>query len=166
MDWCRYRFRSVWDLPAAPDAVYPVLERTEEYPHWWPEVREVTPVDDRTATARLRSLVPYDLFVTARERRRDPAALVLEAALTGDLEGWARWTLRAHRGGTRAVYEQEVVVRKPLMRRLAVPGRPVFRANHALMMRSGRRGLAGFLTRTGRAERPGGGRPAGEGRAV
>ncbi|KOU54460.1 SRPBCC family protein [Streptomyces sp. WM6378] len=141
MDWCRYRFRSVWDLPAAPAAVYAVLERAEEYPRWWPEVREVTPVDERTATARLRSLVPYDLFVTARESRRDPVGRVLEVELCGDLEGWARWTLFARGGGTRAVYEQEVEVRKPLMRRLAVPGRPVFRANHALMMRSGRRGL-------------------------
>ncbi|MFE9119364.1 SRPBCC family protein [Streptomyces sp. NPDC007172] len=153
MNWCHYRFRSVWDLRAAPGAVYAVLERVEEYPRWWREVREVTPVDDRTGTARLRSLVPYDLFVTARERRRDPAALVLEVSLVGDLEGWARWTLLAHRGGTRAVYEQEVEVRKPLMRRLAVPGRPVFRANHALMMRSGRRGLRHRLEKESRAER-------------
>ncbi|MFD7169887.1 SRPBCC family protein [Streptomyces violascens] len=145
MDWCRYRFRSVWDLPAAPAAVYAVLERAEDYPRWWPEVREVTPLDERTATARLRSLVPYDLFVTARESRRDPGGRVLEVALSGDLEGWARWTLSAHDGGTRAVYEQEVEVRKPLMRRLALPGRPVFRANHALMMRSGRRGLVRHL---------------------
>ena len=141
MDWSRYRFCSVWDLPEPPAAVYAVLERAEEYPRWWPEVREVTPVDERTATARLRSLIPYDLFVTARESRRDPAGRVLEVALDGDLEGWARWTLSARDGGTRAVYEQEVEVRKPLMRRFAVPGRPVFRANHALMMRSGRRGL-------------------------
>ncbi|MGW2866404.1 SRPBCC family protein [Streptomyces sp. NPDC001205] len=145
MDWCRYRFRSVWELPRSPAAVYAVLERAEEYPRWWREVREVTSVDERTATSRLRSLVPYDLFVTGRERRRDPRALVLEVALSGDLEGWARWTLAAHGRGTRAVYEQEVEVRKPLMRWLAVPGRPVFRANHALMMRSGRRGLARHL---------------------
>ncbi|MFG2719900.1 SRPBCC family protein [Streptomyces sp. NPDC048416] len=141
MNWCHYRFRSLWDLPAAPPAVYAVLERTEEYPLWWREVREVTAVDERTATARFRSLVPYDLVVTARESRRDPVGLVLRATLSGDLEGWACWTLLAHDGGTRAVYEQEVEVRKPLLRRLAVPGRPLFRANHALMMRSGRRGL-------------------------
>ncbi|MFI6052474.1 SRPBCC family protein [Streptomyces violascens] len=155
MDWCRYRFRSVWDLPASPAAVYAVLERAEDYPRWWPEVREVTPVDGRTATARLRSLVPYDLFVTARESLRDAEGGVLEVALSGDLEGWARWTLFAHDGGTRAVYEQEVEVRKPLMRRLAVPGRPVFRANHALMMRSGRRGLGRWLeSRKPRGARP------------
>ncbi|WP_137990486.1 SRPBCC family protein [Streptomyces vilmorinianum] len=146
MDWCRYRFRSVWPLAAPPDAVFAVLERAEDYPQWWPQVREVVPVDELTGTARFRSLLPYDLVVTAEARRRDPVARVLEVALRGDLEGWARWTLVAADGpGTRALYEQEVEVTSPLMRRLAVPGRPVFRANHALMMRAGRRGLAARL---------------------
>ncbi|MEU4346361.1 SRPBCC family protein [Streptomyces sp. NPDC023838] len=143
--WSHYRFRSVWHLPAPPTAVYAVLERAEDYPRWWPQVREVTPVDDRTSTARFRSVLPYDLVVTARERRRDEAAGILEVAMSGDLDGWARWTLSAYDGGTRATYEQEVEVRKPLMRRLAVPGRPVFLANHALMMRAGRRGLTDVL---------------------
>ncbi|NBE51497.1 SRPBCC family protein [Streptomyces boluensis] len=145
MDWCRYRFRSVWNLPARPDAVYAVLERAEEYPLWWRQVREVTRVDDDTGRARFRSALPYDLFVTARAVRRDPAAGVLEIVMSGDLDGWARWTLGAVGGGTRALYEQEVEVRRPLMRALAVPGRPVFRFNHALMMRSGERGLIRYL---------------------
>ncbi|MCT9092121.1 polyketide cyclase [Streptomyces sp. ASQP_92] len=166
MDWCRYRFRSVWDLASPPGAVYAVLERVEEYPRWWREVREVHRVDERTATTRFRSLVPYDLCVTARESRRDPAGLVLEAALSGDLEGWARWTLFGHRGGTRAVYEQAVEVRKPLMRRLAVPGRPVFRANHALMMRSGLRGLRRRLDEESPTGRAVGGRRPDDRRAV
>ncbi|MER6995825.1 SRPBCC family protein [Streptomyces sp. NPDC000410] len=147
MDWCHYRFRSLWELPAPPSVVFTVLERAEEYPRWWPQVREVTRIDDRTGIGRFRSALPYDLVVTARERLRDPAALVLEVELTGDLVGWARWTLAARAdGGTRARYDQEVDVHRPLMRRLAVPGRPVFLANHALMMRAGRRGLAAYLT--------------------
>ncbi|APE20521.1 SRPBCC family protein [Streptomyces venezuelae] len=145
MDWCRYRFRSVWRLAAPPDAVYAVLARTEEYPRWWPQVREVVPVDDTTGTARFRSLLPYDILVTARVLRRDPEARVLEAGLGGDLEGWARWTVSPEGAGTRALYEQEVEVRARLLRLFAVPGRPVFRANHALMMRAGRRGIAAHL---------------------
>ncbi|MFE7511167.1 SRPBCC family protein [Streptomyces sp. NPDC057540] len=145
MDRNRYRFRCVWRLAAPPDAVYAVLERAEEYPRWWPQVREVVPVDDTTGTARFRSLLPYDLVVTARALRRDPAARVLEVGLGGDLEGWARWTLAPEGTGTRALYEQEVEVRARLLRVLAVPGRPFFRANHALMMRGGRRGLAARL---------------------
>ncbi|MER5889725.1 SRPBCC family protein [Streptomyces sp. NPDC001941] len=146
MDPNRYRFRSVWLLAAPPDAVFAALERAEEYPRWWRQVREVVAVDERTGTGRFRSLLPYDLFVTATETRHDPVGLVLQAALSGDMEGWARWTVAGRAGGgSRVLYEQEVEVRKPLLRRLAVPGRPLFRLNHALMMRSGRRGLAALL---------------------
>ncbi|MFE9308523.1 SRPBCC family protein [Streptomyces sp. NPDC088353] len=145
MDWTHYRFRTRWTLPAPPDAVHRALERVEDYPRWWRQVREVTRTDPATAVIRIRSLLPHDLTFTAREVRRDPAAGVLEAALTGDVDGWARWTLTAHATGTLARYDQVVDVNKPLLRRLAVPGRPLFRANHRLMMRAGRRGLAAHL---------------------
>ncbi|MFI6563403.1 SRPBCC family protein [Streptomyces sp. NPDC050534] len=145
MDWTHYRFRSLWSLAAAPVVVYEALERPEEYPRWWPQVREVTRLDDTTGVIRIRSLLPYDLCFTAREARRDPGAGVLEIAMTGDVEGWARWTVTAAGTGTAARYEQVVDVHKPLLRTFAVPGRPVFRANHRLMMRAGRRGLAAHL---------------------
>ncbi|MEU8882329.1 SRPBCC family protein [Streptomyces hydrogenans] len=145
MDWCRYRFRSVWRLAAPPDRVYAALARAEDYPLWWPQVRAVVPRDDTSGTARFRSLLPYDIEVTARALRHDPDARVLEVRLDGDLDGWARWTLTADGTGTHALYEQEVEVRARLLRLLAVPGRPFFRANHALMMRGGRRGLAAHL---------------------
>ncbi|KUJ50117.1 polyketide cyclase [Streptomyces albus subsp. albus] len=150
MDWCHYRFRTHWDLDAAPDAVYPVLAAAEDYPRWWPQVREVRRTDRDTGSARIRSLIPFDLMITARATREDPVGGVLEIALGGDLEGWARWTVRARGAGTRALFEQDVVVRKPLLRRLAVPGRPFFRANHALMMRGGHRGLRAELAAGGR----------------
>lgn len=145
MDWTHYRFRSLWSLPAVPATVYEALERAEEYPRWWPQVREVTRLDDTTGVIRIRSFLPYDLRLTARETRRDPAAGVLEIAMTGDIEGWARWTVTEAGTGTLARYDQVVDVHKPLLRRFAVPGRPAFRANHRLMMRAGRRGLAAHL---------------------
>ncbi|MGJ7418886.1 SRPBCC family protein [Streptomyces cinereoruber] len=145
MDWCRYRFRCVWRLAAPPDTVYAVLERAEDYPRWWPQVREVVPRDGTSGTACFRSLLPYDLVVTVRALRRDPVGRVLEVGLGGDLEGRARWALTPEGTGTRVLYEQEVEVRARLLRVLAVPGRPLFRANHALMMRGGRRGLAAHL---------------------
>ncbi|MFF4659877.1 SRPBCC family protein [Streptomyces sp. NPDC001381] len=145
MDWTHYRFLSLWALPAPPAAVYAVLERPEDYPRWWREVREVTRRDDTSGVVRIRSLLPYDMTFSVREVRRDRAAGVLEIALSGDIEGGARWTLTAGGPGTLARYEQEVDVNKLLLRRFAVPGRPLFRANHRLMMRSGRRGLAAYL---------------------
>ncbi|MDG9718225.1 SRPBCC family protein [Streptomyces sp. DH24] len=146
MDWNHYRFRSLWALPAPAPAVYRALERIEDYPRWWPQVREVRRTDVTSGIVRIRSLLPYDLTTVLREERRDAAAGVLEVALTGDVEGRARWTLLPDGRGTLVRYDQEVDVRKPLLRRLAVPGRACFRANHALMMRSGRRGLTAYLT--------------------
>ncbi|MFF1924200.1 SRPBCC family protein [Streptomyces sp. NPDC058221] len=145
MNWSHYRFVSIWDLAAPPAAVYALLQQVEQYPQWWPQVREVTGVDDTSGTTRIRSFLPYDLVTTIRESRRDPLAGILEVTLTGDLDGWARWTVTPDGAGTRATYEQEVEVRRALMRVLAVPGRPLFRANHALMMRAGHRGLAARL---------------------
>ncbi|WP_406010029.1 SRPBCC family protein [Streptomyces sp. NBC_00637] len=145
MDWTRYRFRDLWTLPAPPARVYEALERAEDYPRWWRQVREVNRVDSATGVIRIRSFLPYDITFTAREVRRDAAAGVLEIAMTGDIDGWARWTVTAHGSGTLARYDQEVRVDKPLLRRFAVPGRPAFRLNHALMMRAGRRGLAAYL---------------------
>ncbi|MDJ0346327.1 SRPBCC family protein [Streptomyces sp. H10-C2] len=148
MDWSRYRFRSAWVVGAGPDAVYAVLERPDEYPLWWPQVREVRRTDETAGTLRFRSVLPYDLVVDAIKTRHDAAAGVLEVAMAGDLEGWVRWTVGANGGGTHLVFEEDVIVRKPLMRRLAVPCRPFFRANHALMMRQGRRGLRDRLEDT------------------
>ncbi|SEO39292.1 SRPBCC family protein [Actinacidiphila rubida] len=147
MDWSHYRFRSTWQLRAEPDAVYRVLERPDTYPEWWPQVREVRQTGETTGVLRFRSVLPYDLTVNARSTRRDPRDGVLEVALTGDLEGWVRWTVSPGAGdrGTRLLFEQEVVVRKTLMRVLALPCRPLFRVNHLLMMRAGRVGLLARL---------------------
>jgi uncharacterized protein YndB with AHSA1/START domain len=150
MDWCRYRFLSSWDVASPPGAVYRVLERPDEYPTWWPQVREVRRTGDTTGTLRFRSVLPYDLYVTAHATRQDPRAGILEVAMYGDLEGWVRWTVSGNGGaGTRLLFEEDVIVNKPLMRRLAVPCRPLFRVNHALMMRRGRRGLRARLDGAG-----------------
>ncbi|WP_225821979.1 SRPBCC family protein [Streptomyces naphthomycinicus] len=145
MDRNHYRFRSLWSLPAPPAAVYAALERAEDYPRWWPQVRTATRLDDSTGVLAVRSLLPYTLTSTVRQTRRDPAAGVLEVALRGDIDGWARWTVTAGGRGTLVRYDQEVRVRRPLLRLLAVPGRPLFRLNHRLMMRAGRRGLLRHL---------------------
>ncbi|MFE6776000.1 SRPBCC family protein [Streptomyces sp. NPDC057702] len=145
--WYHYRFRSSWVLGASADAVYAVLERVEEYPDWWPQVRAAEARGDHGGVMRFRSLLPYDLRVVAHERRRDPVGRVLEIAMDGDLDGWARWTVRPQAGGRecRAVFEQEVELRKPLLRRLGPPCRPFLVLNHALMMRGGQRGLRALL---------------------
>ncbi|MER6078750.1 SRPBCC family protein [Streptomyces sp. NPDC001833] len=145
MDWNHYRFRSLWPLPVPLATVYEALREVEEYPRWWPQVRSVNRLDDSVAVLTIRSFLPYDLTFTAREARREPEAGVLEISMTGDIEGWARWTITADGTGTLARYDQVVDVHKPLLRRLALLGRPFFRLNHRLMMSAGRRGLLRHL---------------------
>ncbi|MCX4458950.1 hypothetical protein OG585_40000 [Streptomyces sp. NBC_01340] len=53
--------------------------------------------------------------------------------------------MRPYKTGSRAVLEQDMVARKALIRRLEVPFRPLFRANHYLLTYRGHRGLRAWL---------------------
>lgn len=143
----RYEFRNHWSVDASPDSAYRVLEALDRYPQWWPEIREVIQISDQAYEIRARSLLPYDLVFVTHEGRRDGVNRILEAKLTGDLEGFSRWTITpaAAGTGTDLLFEEEVVTNKALLRRLAPIARPAFRANHALMMRHGERGLRTYL---------------------
>lgn len=141
-----YVFRNEWTVPAAPATVFAALERLHEYPTWWPQVRRTNPIDDQTCELEVRSALPYALRLTAHHARKDEDEGVLEARLTGDLVGSSWWTLRPTPDGaaTTVQFAEEVEVHRPLLRRLAF-ARPVFRANHAVMMRAGERGLRRHL---------------------
>jgi hypothetical protein len=168
MDLNHYRFENVWQLKYPPEDVYRVLEDIGEYPRWWPEVRQVVRIDDRTVRILVRSFLPYDLSFLAVESRKDPNAGILETAMSGDLDGFSRWIIEPDGKGTRATFQEEVIARKPLLRRLALVARPFFRFNHALMMRNGRKGLSVYLAgfRAGVSEpAQGGGRPGDSDRA-
>ena len=142
----RYRFRSTWRLTDPVEVVWDVLEAVPAYPSWWPQVRSVSIVELAAVRVTCRSALPYSLVFTSRPARREPSAGVLEARLDGDLEGWSRWTLIDDgSGGTVAVFDEEVVVNRPLLRAIEPVARPVLRLNHRWMMRGGRRGLAAFL---------------------
>jgi hypothetical protein len=125
--------------------VYDVLADLPSYPRWWPQVRSVERIDDDSAHVVCRSLLPYSLRFDMFRARDDRGAGVLEARLVGDLDGWARWTVRAADGGAELLYEQQVTTPGPLLRSLARVGRPVLELNHAWMMRRGRRGLTRAL---------------------
>ena len=140
-----YRFRSIWTLGAPGSDVYRSLAHLVDYPLWWPEVKEVRPLRDDEYELRCRALLPYDLVFTTHQTRRDAEARVLEASLSGDLEGFSRWTIQEFPDGARATFEEEVVANKALLRRLDPLARPAFRANHRLMMHHGEQGLRTFL---------------------
>ena len=139
-----YVFRSHWLVDAPAPRVFDTLAKLDEYPNWWPQVRSTRPIDEQTCEVEVRSTLPYSLRMTAHHSRKDPAAGVLEARLTGDLVGHSRWTLTSGPQGTVLEFGEEVELRRPLLRRLSF-ARPAFRINHALMMRAGERGLRRHL---------------------
>jgi hypothetical protein len=140
-----YRFRSVWNFDASPASVFDALADIGAYPQWWPEVKDAVKVHDECAELRCRSVLPFDLVFQASHSKRDQQAGLLRARLTGDLEGYASWELFGQNGGTEVLFDQQVEARKPLLRRAALLAKPLLRANHEMMMRSGERGLREYL---------------------
>ncbi|MEV6905679.1 SRPBCC family protein [Amycolatopsis sp. NPDC051071] len=141
----RYRFRDTWMLPASPKAVFDAVVDLAAYPLWWRDVRSVSQVDEDTAELVCRSRLPYELTLRMHRDQQDEGAGRVRVLLSGDLEGTLDGELSPDGDGTRLEITQEVEARKPLLRKLDRIARPVFRINHALMMRRGQHGLRGYL---------------------
>jgi len=128
-----------WLVPASPEWVYGLLSCPREYPEWWGEAFLEGEGDPGPAApgkrARLltRGRLPYRLRweLTCVEA-------VAPARLVSRIEG-----------GTRAVLEWNVEVRKGLVRRLTPVLRPLFAWNHGWAMA---RGLAGITALAARAQ--------------
>jgi hypothetical protein len=138
-------FRSVWHVQAASADVTSVLNDLESYPAWWPEIRDVRPLDDRRFEVVARAFLPYELRFVSEAAPGQPEPGVIDARLSGDLEGTVRWTLEDVDDGCRLVYDQEVDTHKRLLNFMAPVARPGFKANHTLMMRHGEAGLRTFM---------------------
>ena len=149
-----YSFVDEWHVPAPVDAVYDLLSCPREYPSWWGDAFLEGEGDPGPAApgkrARLltRGRLPYRLrweliCVEAEAPRR------LVSQIRGDFEGRGIWTLTPVEGGTRAVLEWQVDVRKPLVRRLTPLIRPLFGWNHRWAMRRGEERIVALLTEPG-----------------
>lgn len=137
----RYRFESRWHVPVPRGELFDLLADVGGYPGWWPQVRAVARLDDATARVVVRSLLPYSLDLVLERAVEDREAGVLEARIRGQLDGWSRWLLHGHRAETLVLYEQEVTTPGRLMSVASAVARPALVANHAWMMRGGRRGM-------------------------
>ncbi len=143
----RYVFHSEWHLTASPADVYEALRDVANYPSWWPQVRAVRQLDEHSAEISCRSVLPYDLIFVIRRDIEDGAARILQAHQTGDLDGSSRWAVTGSGCAAVASFDEDVVVRKALVRQVGLIARPVLRVNHDLMMREGERGLRRYLQR-------------------
>jgi hypothetical protein len=136
-----YRFRNRWTIDAVPGTVVDVLADVARYPTWWRDVRSAHPVDDDTVEVVCRSVLPYALTVRVTRIEVDTVGGRLRAGLRGDLDGELVAVVNAGVGRTQVDITQRVIVRKRLLRVFSPVARPLLRANHALMMWRGVRGL-------------------------
>jgi Polyketide cyclase / dehydrase and lipid transport len=151
-----FEFHHEWALDAPAPRVFGALADVERYAAWWPQVRTVERIDERSGRTAVRSFLPYTLDLVLRREVEDEASRVLRVAVSGDLEGWCQWQVEPATegdGGTVATFDQFAVVTPALLARTARLTGPLLRANHAWMMRSGRAGLAAYLRATHRPGR-------------
>lgn len=142
-----YRFRSLWSVRATTARVFDALVDLTSYPAWWPDIRSVTQVDDDTAEVICRSTLPYVLTFRLHRAEEDSTQGLMRVDMTGDLEGYVQGVVAEHRtAGALLAISQRVIVTRPLLRTFAPVARPLFRANHALMMRRGQRGFRAYLS--------------------
>ncbi|KRA31335.1 MULTISPECIES: SRPBCC family protein [unclassified Nocardioides] len=133
-----FAFESSWEVAAPVERVAETVVDLEHYPEWWPQVRAVAKLGPDTAWVRCRSTLPYTLDLVLDAVSRTPP--VVEVRISGDLEGYARFTLSSTEMGTRLDFAQEVEV-SGMLGILSGIARPVMTWNHDRMMAGCREGL-------------------------
>jgi uncharacterized protein YndB with AHSA1/START domain len=142
-----YTFLTTWHLDAPVEPVYEVLKESADYPRWWKGVAGVELLEDgdEHGVGQLdrhawRSVLPYTLVFDARVTRVEPSRLI-EARITGELDGVGAWRLFAGEG-TVVVFDWRVRTTRAWMNLLGPLARPAFTWNHDRVMTQGGIGLA------------------------
>ena len=144
-----FRFDRAWHFGVTPAELWSTLSHTERYREWWPWLRTFA-VDDegddegdgdvlatgRVARVTIQAPLPYQLHCTVRVDNavRDER---LVTTVDGDLQGPARLELRPVDGGTEARLAWEFELRAPLLRTLAIFGRPAMAWAHDRIVERG-----------------------------
>ena len=137
-----FRFDRSWHFEVSPDELWTTLSHTEHYREWWPWLRsfQADGVDalttGRTARVVIQAPLPYQLHCTIRvdDAVRNER---LVTTVDGDLHGPARLELGPVDAGTEARLAWELVVRAPLLRTLALVGRPAMAWAHDRIVERG-----------------------------
>jgi hypothetical protein len=137
-----FTFDRWWDFELPPDELWATLSRTDEYPDWWSWLREFDAEglhDGAIARCVIRAPLPYALRFTVRVERAVKAELV-DTTIHGDLEGPARLAIApSAEGGSRARLTWSLHLRDPVLRRLAIVGRPAMTWAHDRVVAMGLR---------------------------
>jgi uncharacterized protein YndB with AHSA1/START domain len=135
-----------WHFDAPIERVWTLIERTDDWPLWWPAVRAVTTLREGDARGigavrRLswRTALPYSLSFDVEVTQIEPLAFI-EGRASGELDGVGQWTFAADGERTVVRYEWRVEVTKPWMRLMVPVLRPAFAWNHGKVMAWGEDG--------------------------
>lgn len=146
-----YRFITHWHIEAPLQSVYDAIEDTLAWPRWWHGVEQVEErhKGDADGIGSIRRYtwkgrLPYRLSFDAHATRIEPMA-VLEAVVSGDLQGIGRWMFSQGGGIATVRYEWYVATTRHWMNLVAPVARFAFRNNHDLLMQRGAEGLARLL---------------------
>lgn len=142
---------SHWRLLAPRDRVWSALTRPDQWPRWWPQVRRVQTlraggVDGVGSVRRFdwATRLPYGITVDIEVLDVLPMEQ-LRGRSRGPLSGEGIWLLREDGPHTDVTYVWRVTLQPGWMRWLAPLLAPLFRWNHAAVMRAGGAGLARHL---------------------
>ena len=149
---------SHWRIAAPVEHVWATLADPESWPQWWPYVRSVRTIrqGDADGLGSVRRIewatrLPYDIVIEV-EAIESLRLERLRARSHGQLRGEGIWLLRSEGRFTDVTYVWRVELAKRWMRWLAPVLAPVFRWNHAGVMRAGGIGLACHLRRVAALE--------------
>lgn len=137
-----FRFDRTWTFSADPDELWAVLTRTDDFPRWWPWLRELSGdglVPGGRSECLVRAPVPYVLRFTVTVRDAVPGER-LEAVVEGDLAGPARLELApagGEAGGSVVRLVWEVELQRPMLRAAARFGRPLMEWGHDWVVTTG-----------------------------
>jgi hypothetical protein len=132
-------FDRTWAFALAPDDLWAVLCRTDDFPRWWPWLRELTGdglVPGGRSACVVRAPIPYTLRFTVAVREVVPGRLV-DAVVEGDLAGPARLEIDAGEAGSVARLAWQMELRRPMLAAAARFGRPVMEWGHDWVVANG-----------------------------
>lgn len=145
---------SQWRIHAPVDRVWAALTDTGSWPRWWPCVHDVRTLreggpDGVGAVRRIdwSTRLPYRIVIEV-ESVESVRHQRLRGRSRGQLVGEGLWLLRAEPGFTDVTHVWRVTLERRWMRWLAPLLAPVFRWNHAGVMRAGEAGLRRYVAQT------------------
>ncbi len=142
-----YAFVTRWEIAAPLAEVWSVIYDVERWPQWWKgvEVQMLRDGDHTGTGAKVafiwKAALPYKLhfsMTTVQVIRGER----IDGKASGELEGVGTWLFHAANSDTTVIeYHWQVRTTSRWMNRLSFILKPVFRANHNVVMRRGERGL-------------------------